>query len=84
MKPIAVVLLVTALVSSSPVRADECGDAVTDYNSVLAHLQDATQRFSNCVAGSLGVNNCSGEFSRLRSAYGEFAAAVVIYTRQCR
>ncbi len=64
--------------------ADECGDAVTDYNAVLVKLHDAEQKFSSCVANSLGTDSCSNEFQQLRSAYGEFESAVSVYVKQCR
>jgi len=84
MKPITVVLIAAALAAPCPALADECGNAVTDYNAVLVHVQDATQRFSTCVGESLGVNACSKEFNGLRLAYGEFQSAVAIYIKQCR
>jgi len=64
-------------------RADECGDAVKDYNLVIGHLEDAVQQFSACVANSLGRQSCAREFSRLQSAYGEYQSAVAIYSKQC-
>ena len=79
-----VVLLVIALTAPTLVWADECSEAVTDYNAVLVHLNTANEKFSACVANSLGTDNCATEFARLRSAYGEFESAVAIYIKQCR
>ena len=75
--------VVTALAAIQSASADECGDAVRDYNAVLPRLSDAAQNFSNCVAESLGRDACTKEFAALRSAYGEFQAAVAIYKKQC-
>ncbi len=75
--------VIVSLVCAPVARADECGDAVRDYNTVIGRLEDAMQQFSTCVANSLGRHNCSREFSRLQSAYAEYQSAVFIYTRQC-
>jgi hypothetical protein len=83
-KSIRVVSIMISLVIPQLAWADECGDAVTDYNAVLVKLHDATQKFSNCVANSLGTDNCSNEYRQLRAAYGEFESAVSIYIKQCR
>lgn len=63
--------------------ADECGTAVTDYNAVLPHLNEAMAHYSSCVANSLGKDDCTRAFARLRAAQGEFASAVSIYKKQC-
>ena len=79
-----VVFLVTALSAPTLAFADACGDAVIDYNAVLVHLNTANEKFTACVANSLGTDNCAKEFERLRAAYGEFESAVAIYIKQCR
>lgn len=84
MKSMRVVAAIVALIAPCSALADECGDAVVDYNAVLARLEDATQKFSTCVANSLGVDNCAKEYSRLRSIFGEYESAVFIYRKQCR
>jgi hypothetical protein len=84
MKPLGIFLMAMALAMPQLAFADECSNAVTDYNTVLPHLNDATQHFTSCVANSLGLDTCAKEFSKLRSAYGEFESAVVIYIKQCR
>ena len=63
--------------------ADECGDAVRDYNAVLLEMNAATEKFSACVAESLGKNNCATEFRHLQLVYGQYQAAVAVYIRQC-
>jgi hypothetical protein len=63
--------------------ADECGDTVRDYNSVLSHLTDAMEHFSACVADSKGLKDCAKEFGELRSAYRQFMSVVEIYSKEC-
>jgi len=75
--------IVAVLAAPESAWADECGDAVADYNAVIARLTDAMQQFSTCVADSLGLHSCSREFRQLRAAHGEFESAVSVYTRQC-
>ena len=83
-KAIGIVVLAGALTLPFAARADECSDAVDDYNAVLGRLLDAMQRFSTCVADSKGMNACGAEFAHLRVAYGEYAATVAMYEKQCR
>jgi len=82
-KSIGVGVLIVSLSMVPAARADECGDAVKDYNLMIGHLEDAMQQFSACVANSLGRHSCSREFGRLQSAYGEYESAVSVYTKQC-
>ena len=82
-KSLGVVSIVISLTIPQIVMADECGDAVRDYNAVMTRLEDAMQKFSSCTANSLGRDMCAAEFRRLRSAYGEYESAVVVYKKQC-
>jgi hypothetical protein len=84
MKAMRVVAIAAVLSAPYPALADECGDAVLDYNAVLPRLEDATQKFSACVANSLGVDSCSKEYSRLQAVFGEFQSVVFVYRKQCR
>jgi hypothetical protein len=76
-------VVVVASISSPLAWADECGNAVGDYNTVLAQLNDATQEFSACVADSLGMHDCATQFKKLQLLYGQFQAAVDVYLKQC-
>jgi hypothetical protein len=76
-------VLAMVLAAVPAARADECSNAVSDYNSVLARLNDAAQKFTDCVANSLGADACSKEFGKLRSVYGEFQSAVALYRKVC-
>jgi hypothetical protein len=79
-----IVLIVVALAAAQAAQADECADAVNDYNAVLPRLNDATQRFNTCIADSKGMDDCSAAFRRLRAAHDEFSSAVAVYVKQCR
>jgi hypothetical protein len=78
-----IALTIPQLAISRLAWADECGDAVTDYNTVLDQLNDATQKFSSCIANSLGTDGCSKEFGRLRMVYSQYQSAVTLYRTQC-
>jgi hypothetical protein len=82
-KAAGVVSIIISLAVPQVAWADECGDAVRDYNGVMNRLEDAMQKFSSCTANSLGRDMCSAEFRRLRSAYGEYESAVTVYKKQC-
>ena len=83
MRKVGIAVLGCLCALALPARADECADAVEDYNAVLARLLDAVQHFSVCVADSKGTDDCASEFARLRAAYGEYASTVATYKRQC-
>ena len=80
-KTMRIVVLALALAIPAAAAADECGDAVRDYNDILAQLQTANEQFNTCVADSLGRKTCAKEFARLQSAYRMFESAVTMYTR---
>ena len=78
-----ILAVIAALIVVQTAQADECGDAVRDYNAILPKLSEVTQHFTNCVADSLGRDACGKEFNGLRKAYGEFQSAVAMYKREC-
>lgn len=80
---IRIVVLALTLALPPAAAADECGDAVRDYNDILAQLHTANDEFTACVADSLGRKKCAREFARLQSAYRQYESAVAMYTRQC-
>jgi hypothetical protein len=83
MKTFICVFLLTLAAGASPAAADECGDAVRDYNSVVIALTDATRTFSECVAGSLGMDSCAAQFGKVQSSYNQYASIVAFYSKQC-
>ena len=82
-RAIRFVVLALTLALPAAAAADECGDAVRDYNDILAQLHTANDEFTACVADSLGRKKCAREFARLQSAYRQYESAVAMYTRQC-
>ena len=53
--------------SNGAARASNCQMAVMTYNSSMDELLNATRRLHGCVANSRGTDDCSTEFSRVRS-----------------
>jgi len=82
-KTIRVVSFAIAMLAGPLAFADECSDAVMNYNHYLPRLNDAQQRFANCVADSLGRDDCAKEFAALQAAYRDFASAVAFYKQNC-
>jgi hypothetical protein len=82
-KTLRAAALAAAVMGTPAAFADECGDTVRDYNTVLSRLTDAIEQFSSCIADSKGMNDCSGPFGRLRSVHSQFASVVAIYSKQC-
>jgi hypothetical protein len=62
----------------------ECRDAVDEYKSAKSDVADAVRRYANCVSSSDGHDDCSVEFSTLRSAQDDFESAVANYESECR
>lgn len=83
-KPVNAAAIAILLAATSLARADECTDAVLDYNAVLSRLTDAMERFHTCIADSKGTDTCTKEFGRLSAAHDQFVSAVTIYIKQCR
>ena len=83
MRRVGIAVLACFCAFAAPARADECADAVDDYNAVLGRLLDAMQHFSACVADSKGSDDCASQFARLRAAYGEYVSTVATYKKQC-
>jgi hypothetical protein len=61
----------------------ECQDAISQYNSAISDISTALRRYTNCVSGSNGQDDCSSEFRRLRSAQSDFEDAVSRYGLEC-
>lgn len=66
-----------------PVRAD-CDDAVSQYNSAVSDIASKMKRYTSCVSGSQGQDDCSSEFRRLRSAQSDFETAVASHQSECQ
>lgn len=70
--------------SASQARDPEkCRDAIAAYNSTVDDVSSALRRYSQCFASSRGTDDCSSEFSRLRSAQSDFESVVSNYEDYC-
>ena len=83
MKTFIRVCLLTLAAGASPALADECGDSVRDYNTIVIALTDSTRQFSECVAGSLGMDSCAAQFGKVQSVYNQYESIVAFYSKQC-
>ena len=61
----------------------ECQDAINSYNTATSELSDTLQTYSSCIADSKGHDDCSSEFSSLRSAQDDFELSVSSYGSDC-
>ncbi|HEX9463333.1 MAG TPA: hypothetical protein VGB82_12110 [Alphaproteobacteria bacterium] len=79
------IALLTVLVASPVAMADpeDCRVAIDQYNSARTDVFYALKGYSQCVSGSDGHDDCSGEFSRLRAAQSDFESAVSEYESEC-
>jgi hypothetical protein len=77
---LAMSVLLSLVVS---VEAD-CSSAVSQYNSVVGDIDSYLRRYARCVGDSRGMDDCSSEFRRLRSAQSDFEDAVSRYGSECR
>jgi hypothetical protein len=62
---------------------EECREAISQYNSAKSDIADALKRYASCVSDSDGHDDCSSEFSTLRSAQDDFESAVSDYESNC-
>jgi hypothetical protein len=85
MKKLALALAFTAALASPALAATtaQCPSAVDRYNSEAETMLNRVRRLSNCIAASRGEDDCGGEFSRVKSQYGEFESAVNNYGDEC-
>jgi len=80
---LSALLLVVACSSSAGAQGEACSDAVAEYNGALEAIDSAIRRYSRCVEGSQGSDDCSSPFRRLRSAQGDFEVAVSNHQAYC-
>lgn len=64
--------------------ASMCNLTVNTYNNAVSDISTRLRRYSSCVAGAQGQDDCSSEFRRLRSAQSEFEMAVSSYRLNCQ
>jgi len=77
---LASVLLFGASATADP---DSCRDAIDQLKSAKSDVMDRIRSFASCVSSSDGRDDCSIEFSGLRSAEDDFESAVSDYESEC-
>jgi hypothetical protein len=60
-----------------------CRDAIDSYKSAISDVSTALRTYASCVSDSQGHDDCSSEFSSLRSAQDDFESAVSEYQSEC-
>jgi hypothetical protein len=78
--------LLLALAATRPATAgpQECREAAEAYKTAHRALLEALHSYGRCVAQSDGRDDCSAEFSNVRSAQDDFEQAVEDYGNECR
>jgi hypothetical protein len=76
--------LFAALTSLANAGPEECREAIDHYASAKSDVGDALCTYANCVSGSQGRDDCSSEFSTIRSAQDDFESAVSSYETECQ
>ncbi len=80
---IVIAALAGAATASTTAGALDCDAAVDSYNSATSEIGYQMRRYSRCVSGSQGRDDCSSEFRRLRYAQDAFETAVSEYQSYC-
>jgi hypothetical protein len=86
MKRVCYLLALAFVLLSSPsafANPEECQDAIDKYKSAVSDLSDGLRAYTTCVSDSRGHDDCSSEFSRLRSDQDDFESAVSAYGSDC-
>lgn len=84
-KVIGAIALTTVLLAGVSATADPeaCRGAVRIFKSARGSVGDYLRRYASCVSQSNGHDDCSREFSGLRSAQDNFESAVSDFDRDC-
>lgn len=78
-------LIAAASLLAAPVQAQsQCEAARERYNSALDDIAYKLKRYTSCLSGSGGSDDCSTEFRRLKYAQDEFESAVSDVSSYCR
>ena len=63
---------------------EECREAAEHYKSAVSEVASALSQYATCVTSSDGTDDCSSEFSSLRSAHDDFETAASNYVSECK
>ena len=84
-KVVGAVALTIVLLAGVSAMADReaCRGAILTFKSAKGSVGDYLRRYASCVSQSNGHDDCSREFSGLRSAQDNFELAVSDFDRDC-
>ena len=84
-KALGAVALTIVLLAGVSATADPeaCRGAIRTFKSARSSVGDYLRRYASCVSQSNGHDDCSREFSGLRSAQDNFELAVSDFDRDC-
>jgi hypothetical protein len=72
-----------AVSAALPVSDDDCEEATDTYNRRMRDLTSSIRGYFECVSSSRGHDDCSSEFSRVRSNQDDFERAIRDYKSEC-
>jgi hypothetical protein len=70
-------------VSAGLADTKECQDALNHYKTASSDVSRHLRTYASCTSESRGHDDCSGEFSELRSAQDDFERAVSVSRLSC-
>ena len=63
---------------------ESCRDTLNQYKSAKSDVGGALIDYTNCIRSTDGHDDCSSEFSILKSAQDDFEVAVSEYESECQ
>ena len=72
------------LISDAAAGPDECRSAIDEFNLTRSDAYAQLKSYAACLSDSDGHDDCSSEFSRIRSAQSDFELAVSEYESECQ
>lgn len=77
MKLVASALLIACLaLVATPLMANECEEAMTEYNAALVNISASISSYQGCLDASQGQSDCASEFKALDGNQEIFEKAV--------
>lgn len=73
---VAAFAFVLTICASATADPEGCHEAVDQFKSARSEVADGIRAFASCISSSDGHDDCSSEFSRLRSAEDDFESAM--------
>ena len=70
-------------VSAALADTKECQDALNHYKTAASDVSHHLRTYGSCTSESSGHDDCSSEFSGLRSAQDDFKRAVSLSRSSC-